>query len=171
MSINSRIKAIRKDKGWNQCYLASLLGVTQPGISYMEREGSTVSDQTIKSLCLAIPGLNEDWLRHGTGSMYITVPTFNLDEFVKERGGTELELEIMRAYFSLSIEVRQAVLNAMKRVFSNHMDPTPTADPEQTIEQLEAEYKKMLSGLAPSKDSSASNIIDDSSSTARTHEG
>lgn len=176
LTINGRIKLLRKGNGWNQTHLASLLGVTQSGISYIERDGSSVSEQTIKSLCLAIPGLNEEWLRYGTDPMYLVkstpTSTFSLEKFIEERHGTKLELEILKAYFSLSVEIRQAMLNSLKSVFLGAERPTsaPPLDPEQTIEQLEEEYKKMLSGLAPSKASSASNITDENSS-AMTSEG
>lgn len=176
MTINGRIKLLRKGNGWNQTYLASLLGVTQSGISYIERDGSSVSEQTIKSLCLAIPGLNEEWLRYGTDPMYLSKPnpvaTFNLEKFVEEHNGTKLELEIMKAYFSLSVEVRHAILDSLKSVFLNdNSTAASTLDPEQSIEQLEVEYKKMFSGRASNKDSSALNITDGGSSSTKTSEG
>lgn len=42
-------------------------------------------------------GVNEDWLRNGTEPMYIQTPTFSLDDFVRQRGGTDLEIDIMKA--------------------------------------------------------------------------
>ena len=42
---------------------------------------------------------------------------------------------------------------------------------EKFLDELEAEYKKILSGLAPNKDSSASKITSDDSSSAMTSEG
>lgn len=75
----------------------------------------------------------------------------------------------MKAYFSLSVEVRYAIPNSLERVFFHHKSSsTFTADPEKTIEQLETEYKKKLSWITPNKESSASNIINDRSSSAST---
>jgi len=71
MTINERVKHFRKDVlQISQANFADKLGMKQTGISYMEREGSTVTDQTIKSICL-LYHVNEDWLRNGTGEMFI----------------------------------------------------------------------------------------------------
>ena len=51
MTINERIKLLRKEKGLTQKTLASTLGITQSGVSFLEQEGSSVSDQTIKLIC------------------------------------------------------------------------------------------------------------------------
>lgn len=110
MSINERIKFIRKDKNLNQKQFASLLGITQSGVSYMEQDGSNVSDSSIKTIC-SILGLSEDWLRYGTEPMYTKNDTFSLDSFLKSRNATELEIEIIKAYFDLSQDIREAVIN------------------------------------------------------------
>lgn len=71
MTINERVKHFRKDVlQISQANFADKLGMKQTGISYMEREGSTVTDQTIKSICL-LYHVNEEWLRNGTGEMFI----------------------------------------------------------------------------------------------------
>ena len=101
LTVNERIKKVRKEKGMNQKQFAALLGVTQSGISYMEQSGSNVSDSSIKSIC-TMCNLNEDWLRNGTEPMYIQAPTFSLDDFVKRHGGTDLELDIMLSTHDLT---------------------------------------------------------------------
>ncbi len=137
MSINQRIKQIRKVCGWNQTEFATKLGVTQSGVSYMERDGSAISEQTVKSICMVVPGLNEEWLRTGTEPMYLPETTFNLDQFVKERGGTDLELEIVKAYFDLPKDVREAVMNQLQMVFA----PCPSSDER---EKLHSELDRQL---------------------------
>lgn len=61
-----------------------------------EQPGNNVPDNTIKNICMSF-GVNEDWLRNGTEPMYIQTPTFSLDDFVRQRGGTDLEIDIMKA--------------------------------------------------------------------------
>lgn len=46
--------------------------------------------------------------------MYIHEPTFSLDEFVKQHGGTELELEAMKAYFELDSDIRKMLVKHFK---------------------------------------------------------
>ena len=129
MTINERIKFLRKEKGLTQKTLASTLGITQSGVSFLEQEGSSVSDQTIKLICTVF-GVREEWLRTGEGEMYNQGELFSLDRFVAERGATELELAIVKAYFELDPAIRRTVLEH----FRAHL----TADPDE----LEAEAVK-----------------------------
>lgn len=153
MTINKRIKAIRKERHWSQTHLASILGVTQGGVSYMEQDGSTVSEQTIKSLCMAIPGLSESWLKTGSGPMYIENSSFDLTQYALDRGCDALELEILKAYFSLPKDIRKAALDHFKKCLAT---PSPVPAPDQSVEELEAEYKKRHSSSASSTTSNAS---------------
>ncbi len=133
MNINSRIRLLRKEKGWTQKSLAALLGITQSGVSFMEQDGSTVSDQTIKTLCLACPGLSETWLRTGEGEMYSQAELSSLDRFLQERGASDLELSIVKAYFELDPAIRRAVLD--------HFRSRLAADPdEEEAEAVKQEY-------------------------------
>lgn len=143
MTINERIKFLRKEKGLTQKTLASTLGITQSGVSFLEQEGSSVSDQTIKLICTVF-GVREEWLRTGEGEMYSSAELFSLDRFVAERGATELELAIVKAYFELDPAIRQAVLE--------HFRARLTADPDE----LEAEAVKQEYLLQKKKAAAAS---------------
>ena len=150
MTVNERIKKVRKEKGMNQKQFAALLGVTQSGISYMEQSGSNVSDSSIKSIC-TMCNLNEDWLRNGTEPMYIQAPTFSLDDFVRQRGGTELEVDIMKAYFELEPDTRAMLIQHFKeRLTASRAEPS-----EMTVEEAEAAYIKSRSKIAQKAGNSA----------------
>lgn len=142
MTINERIKFLRKEKGLTQKTLASTLGITQSGVSFLEQEGSSVSDQTIKLICTVF-GVREEWLRTGEGEMYNQGELFSLDRFVAERGATELELAIVKAYFELDPAIRQAVLEH----FRAHL----TADPDELeAEAVKQEYLRQKKAEAAS---------------------
>lgn len=143
MTINERIKFLRKEKGLTQKTLASTLGITQSGVSFLEQEGSSVSDQTIKLICTVF-GVREEWLRTGEGEMYNQGELFSLDRFVAERGATELELAIVKAYFELDPAIRRTVLE--------HFRARLTADPDE----LEAEAVKQEYLLQKKKAAAAS---------------
>mgnify|MGYP001313428892 FL=1 len=59
--------------------------------------------------------MNEEWLRTGSGEMYIQPDTFSLDDFVKSKGATGLELEIIKTYFELDPEIRRTAVEFFKR--------------------------------------------------------
>lgn len=129
-----------------------MLGMAQTGISTAEQEGATITDRFVKSICLAVPGLNEAWLRDGVEPIYIQPPTFSLDQFVKDRGATGLELEIVKAYFELDPAIRHAVLEHFKTRFSVNADTAPADLVPDTAEELEAQFPPVDAGSASGVD-------------------
>ena len=118
MSINERIKYFRKEiLHINQTEFAAKLGMKQTSVSTIEQEGATVTEPTLHAICLAFH-LNEDWLRNGTEPMYTSAESFSLDTFLKKSNATELELQIMKAYFSLDPKIRKAALEHFKSYLS-----------------------------------------------------
>jgi transcriptional regulator with XRE-family HTH domain len=164
-TINARIKKVRKDAGLNQKEFSESLGVTQSGVSYMEQDGRNVSDITIKGICNRY-NVNEDWLRYGTEPMYIQEPTFSLDQFVRDHQGTDLEIEIMKAYFELDPDIRKTVLDHFKARFSAAAQAKPAVS-EPSVEELEAEYKKSVLGSARNTGSIASSTTEDTGKASK----
>ena len=159
-TINERMREARKAKGLNQKELSEMLGVTQSGISYMEKPGNTIADNTRKAFC-ALLNVSEDYLLNDTLPMFIQPDTFSLDNFIKEKGGTELEKEIVKTYFELDPEIRKAVMDHFKAKFVSFASTETAASIEPSIEDMEAAYKKSVLNSAPKKASSALNITED----------
>ena len=151
MTINERLRHFRKEVlKMNQTDFASAIGMKQTGLSYIEKDGATIKEQVFKSICMAF-NLNEDWLRNGTEPMYIQAPTFSLDDFVRQHGGTELELDIMKAYFELEPGIREMLVQHFKeRLTASRAEPS-----EMTVEEAEAAYIKSRSKIAQKAGNSA----------------
>ena len=154
MTINERIRHFRKNVlHINQRQFAADLGMAQTGVSGLEQDGATVTDRAIKSICMAY-SVNEDWLRNGTEPMYIQKPTISLDDFVRQRGGTELEVDIMKAYFELEPDIRAMLVQHFKeRLTASRAEPVRNLAAER--EAAEAAYIKSRSGNVPQVGSSA----------------
>lgn len=136
MTINERIKYFRKEiEKKSQKQFAEDLGVTQSGVSYMEQQGSTVADQTIKLIC-SVCGIREKWLRTGEEPMYKVQETFDLNKFAKERGASDFDLKIVKAYFALDPKVRKMLLEHFRAELLDDDNEHP-----KTPEELESQYK------------------------------
>lgn len=134
MTINERMRYFRKDVlHMNQTDFANSIGMKQTGVSYMERDGSTVTDQAIKATC-SVHGIREEWLRTGEEPMRSKPETFNLDKFAKERGASDLELRVVKAYFELDPDVRKILIEHFKAELSEEQ-----VHPD-TPEELESQY-------------------------------
>ena len=118
MTINERIKYLRKTVlKLNQSDFADTIGMKQRGVSYMEQDG-TVTDRAIKSIC-AIHNISEHWLRTGEGEIYDEKKDFSLDAFARERGASEFDLKLLKAYLGLDKEVRDAIMEQFRKEFGN----------------------------------------------------
>lgn len=160
MTINERIRHFRKNVlHINQRQFAADLGMAQTGVSGLEQDGATVTDRAIKSICMAY-SVNEDWLRNGTEPMYIQKPTISLDDFVRQRGGTDLELDIMKAYFELEPDIRAMLVQHFKeRLTASRAESSEISG--MTVEEAEAAYIKSRSKTAQNPGSSALNTTAD----------
>jgi transcriptional regulator with XRE-family HTH domain len=67
-SIGDRIKHIRKINGLTQQKFGERVKVTKAHVSKIELSDDKPSDMLIKLICIEF-GINEEWLKNGTGSM------------------------------------------------------------------------------------------------------
>ena len=70
MTINERIKAIRKSEHLSQAAFAERLGATRGVIANIEGGLTTPNDAFVNLICRVF-GVSEAWLRDGTEPMYV----------------------------------------------------------------------------------------------------
>lgn len=68
--MNKRIRELRKTLNLSQKEFADKIGLKQNAISHVEKDGSTVTEQNIKTICSQF-SVNENWLRTGDGKMFL----------------------------------------------------------------------------------------------------
>jgi len=162
MELYERIRELRKNHlHMSQTDFGQRLGVSRSVINNIELNALARPEQKtslLKLICKEF-SVNEEWLIHGVEPMFVEANTFCLDDFVKQRGATDLELEILKIYFELDPNTRKTLLNHFKNRLTSPSSPTqPERHP--TAEELEAEYKKTISNSARNTDSTVSNTID-----------
>lgn len=140
--MNERIRYIRETLNLSRASFGQRLGVSGDVINNLERGRVEIKEPMVKLIC-TIFGVREEWLRTGEGEMYSSAELFSLDRFVAERGATELELAIVKAYFELDPAIRQAVLE--------HFRARLTADPDELeAEAVKQEYLRQKKAAAGS---------------------
>ena len=134
MTINERVRYLRKDVlHMNQTEFAFSIGMKQTSVSSFEKEGATVSEQSIKAIS-SVHNISEEGLRSGIEPMRIEPETFNLDEFARARGASDLELKVVKAYFELDPDIRKMLMEHFKT------ELTDNNDHPKTPEELESQY-------------------------------
>ena len=132
--MKDRIKKIRKELDLTQQKFADKIGVKQNTVAQYEMGRNIPIDTVISLICREF-NVNEQWLRNGTGEMHIQTSTFSLDDFVKSRGATEQELEIVKTYFEIDPKVRRNLVEH----FMTHLMPHKDKHPD-TPEELESKF-------------------------------
>lgn len=105
--MRNRLKVLRKILKLSGETFGGKIGLTKATISKMEKGISTITEQTIKSICREY-NVREEWLRTGTGEMFNAAPAY-LSDITKNM--SELEQSILTTYMSFDYEVRNYVLN------------------------------------------------------------
>lgn len=121
MEMHDRIRELRKNYlHMSQAAFGSKLGVNRDVINNIENNRLAKPEQKlslIKLMCREF-SVNEEWLLNGTEPMIAQPETFSLDQYLKERGCTALEMEIVKAYFELDMDTRQKIFEAFERIHS-----------------------------------------------------
>lgn len=131
--MNERIRMLREDKEMTRAAFGQRLGVSGDVINNLERGRVEIKDHIVKLIC-AEYGVNEEWLRDGKEPMYIEPETFNLDEFARARGASDLELKVVKAYFELDPDIRKMLIEHFKT------ELTDNNDHPKMPEELESQY-------------------------------
>lgn len=164
MTINERIREMRKYRKMSQKELANKIGMSQNSISWSEKPGNNVAESTIKSIC-SVLNVNENYIRYGTEPK-VSNQTFDIIQFVKDHGGSELEIEIMKAYFELDVRTRRHIIEH----FKERLSPFFTKDENielnsdsstSEIKTAEEEYIKSRLDTAKKMASSALNTTEE----------
>lgn len=133
--MNERIRLVREAEGLSRAAFGQRLGLSGDVINNLERGRVDIKDHIVKLICSEY-NVQESWLRTGEGEMYCKNELFSLDQFAKERGATQLELEVVKAYFDLDPNIRRTVVEHFKkRLVAFSADPD-----EAEAEQLKQEY-------------------------------
>lgn len=120
MSINQRLRQIRKHFNMQQSDFAKRLGLSQTGVSWLEREGNAVSEQTIRLLHLDFH-VSEEWLRTGDGPMFSSEDDSPLEKLCREYAVSDCERKILELYFSFDPKRRKMVCDFVDDFFKKAM--------------------------------------------------
>lgn len=159
--MNERIKEIRKYYKLSQEEMGKKLGVTKATISRIEKGINNITDQMFKSVCREF-NINENWFRNGSGNMLVESDTFSLDDYIKSKGATQLELDLIKSYFEIPEDLRNSLMNHFKNNILKQMKNTEEAatiedtsssinidyEVESYRQELEAEQKEKTSSAS-----------------------
>lgn len=115
MTEKERIKNIRDSLGLSQEEFARQIGIGRSALSQIETGRTNPSEQTLMLVCDKFH-VNEDWLRHGEGEMFLSPESQHLENIYQRYNLTPEDRIIVEEFLALSPEVRRGILDYVVRV-------------------------------------------------------
>ena len=116
ISMNERLKKIRKELNLSQEEFGKRLGITGGGISKLEKGERNITEQMQKSICREFK-VNVLWLTDGEGEPFLGVPTTIIDELADAYELSNSERQILENYLSLTKEERENFQIYIQKIF------------------------------------------------------
>ena len=137
--MNERIKQLRKTLGFTQQEFAERIGVKRNTIAQYETGRNEPIGSVLNLICKEY-NVNPDWLRNGSGEMFIEPATFSLDEYAQANKLNKTEISIIRGFMELNPDTRKAIYNVFSNAFNDEEDDILKYDEIPTAAEIEANY-------------------------------
>lgn len=124
--MNERIKLIRRELGLTQTEFAERIGLKQNSIALIESGKRNISDQAVLSICREY-GVNEEWLRTGTGEKMTPGASDELEALVKKYDLSNADQVLIEKYVNLKAGSRETIINFITDVVAALEDLEPNA--------------------------------------------
>lgn len=136
--MNERIKQIRRDLGLTQTEFAERIGLKQNSIALIESGKRNISDQAVLSICREY-GVNEEWLRTGTGEKMMPDASDELEALVKRYDLSNADQVLIEKYINLKAGSRETIIDFITDVVAalEDLDPNAKAFPSGSASELD----------------------------------
>ena len=137
--MNERIKELRERLGMSQTEFAESLNLKRNSISLIEVGKRNPSDRTILDICNKFD-VSEDWLRNGTGEVFLETPSSTMEQLRREFNLDEFDFNLVYEYLKLGGEQRKAVRDFFYRVIEAEENVDYVSEAPKTPEELEENF-------------------------------
>ena len=141
--MNSRLKDIRKALRLTQKEFAARLGITDSGISRLEKGQNQLTDQLIRAICREYK-VNYEYLKNGIGEMFVEVPQTVVDELCEQYNLDDFDRIMLQEYLKMDEASRNVLKTYIRKICGqiSEVDDTQAkidAEVESYRQELELE--------------------------------
>lgn len=137
--MNERIKELRERLGMSQTEFAESLNLKRNSISLIEVGKRNPSDRTILDICSKFH-VSEDWLRSGTGEVFLETPSSTMEQLRREFNLDEFDFNLVYEYLKLGGEQRKTVRDFFYRVIDAEESVDYISEAPKVPEDLEENF-------------------------------
>lgn len=117
MDINERVKAIRKAKEMTTVEFGKAIGLSNSGITEIEKGRRPVTERSIMLICASL-NVSENWLRTGEGSMFIETDEAIISTLAKKYNLDDMDCSIIESYMKLPPSARSVMKAYLRTLVS-----------------------------------------------------
>ena len=110
MGMGERLKLVRKALNLKQAEFGARIGLSQPSIGLYEKETRPITERVISQLVSEFH-INEEYLRHGTGDMFIDQKPKLVQQLAEELALSDREQRLLLTFLEFPPETRAQVLD------------------------------------------------------------
>lgn len=139
--MNKRIKKLRREMDLTQEKFGARIGVKGNTVAQWESGRNDPPDSAIAFICKEF-GVNEEWLRDGTGEMFRSSPNTTLDALAAEFHLDRAAYVAIEKFLKLSPELREGMIAYLGEVAAALATPEDENDFFRGIPQTEEEFEQ-----------------------------
>lgn len=117
MTVNARVKKLRKALNLSQTEFGKKLGVSKDVIANIELERVEIKELTINLICRTY-NVNPLWLAEGEGDIFIETSESIIEDLASEYNLTDTEKKIVSNFIKLPPEERKTVIDIIKKIIT-----------------------------------------------------
>lgn len=142
--MSERLRKLRKALDLTQQEFADRIKIARGNISAYEAGKNAMSNAVISLICREF-NVSEDWLRYGSGDMFLPEETDEFGALSKKYGLSEAERLLVERYVTSGDRIRKAIVDFIVSV-SKEMESASEIDVPGEPEDLEGENEKSDAG-------------------------
>ncbi len=135
MTLNTRVKLLRKKLNMSQKTFGNKLGITGAGISKIESGQRNLTEQMIRMICKEF-NINDDWLRYGKGEIFKEKLPTGIDQLAEYYLLDEFDKRIIIEYSMLEERKRKIIKEYIQRIAYGYNSSDAAMDEETDKEIL-----------------------------------
>lgn len=160
--VKDRIRKIRRDLDLTQQEFADRIGIKRNTIANYETGRNEPIDSVVSLICREF-GVNEEWLRDGTGEMFAPDASDELEALVKRYDLSNADQVLIEKYINLKAGSRETIIDFITDVVAalEDLDPNAKAFPSGSASELDidAEVEAYLQQLELQKKAAAGSSL------------
>lgn len=141
--MNKRIKELRIQLGLTLEEFGNSLGFSRSSMSNIETGYRSVTDRLIIAIVNTY-NVSEDWLRYGTGQMFIESKESHLSELAKQYALDDMEVKIVEAFLELSPDKRAAIKEYVSVLAKSFVEKSEEEIIQEKIDKEVEAYRREL---------------------------